>query len=509
MSSSFELDTTPSKRPRMQQSLSTPSLQDRVNDLLSQSSTPDLIVQQMQDLQASIQLLKDDQISMQAQSTRMMEENKKLMTDHSQQLVVDMQSLMNDCRKQFDSQQQALRDLSQSSNYMGQDLRRLHQHQQKNSAEVGANVRLTETISSNVQQLIRDQHQQSSIVHDTRSRQDLLDSATRQHDHITSSAVKSLQDQLLEAKRLYESLQLQLNSASSTSTSAEVPASSYVTGSTPIRQPSFAQADPQGRENVFHDNPRRNSTSVHGPVRRPPKFDADRYGRYKEEIALWADAHSHADPHVLISEMALSAGDTFRIVMMNYIANTKSDPRSRSFDSLFAHLDKEYLRDASERSTQKLQQFQNFVRKPHETINSFWIRFSKLAAEAEANGLTMSSSMLFLRALQAMALSPDQKNTVLAALHGSSDSQSHVELRNITLRLFNTPLKSTDVYQLDEHEDTFIAKGKGNRPGQEKNAVQTASRTFNFPNGNGKKFIVFKIHWEKWIQRHWETINLS
>ena len=143
---------------------------------------------------------------------------------------------------------------------------------------------------------------------------------------------------------------------------------------------------------------------------------------------------------------------------------------------------------------QKLQQFQTFVRKPREAINSFWIRSTKLSAEAESNGLTMSSSMLFLRALQAMSLTPDQKNTALAALHGEMDSHSPLELRNVSLRLFSTPLKTTEVYQLDDHEETFVLKGKGqNRPGQERNAVQTASRAFNSPNVSGKSSTYPKI----------------
>ena len=90
-----------------------------------------------------------------------------------------------------------------------------------------------------------------------------------------------------------------------------------------------------------------------------------------------------------------------------------------------------------------LQKFQTSARKPHGSINSVWIRFAKLPCEAEPNGLSMSGAVHFRRPIPALSLNPDQENTALAAIHGASDSHSLLEMRNITLRIFDAPLKYT------------------------------------------------------------------
>ena len=498
---------TPSKRPRLRHSLSTPSLSERVSDLMSETS-PLLPGPTLGEISADLHQLKHDQMAMQAQSVDLVGEVRAALRNQAASVTDSMQTMMAECQKQFRdylselaSQQSTLSDITHSTNYMGQDLRMLHHRQKITASTAASNARKTEVIDDNIQQIIQDQRIASTEVHNTRPRQDHLDTAARHSDRATSTAVSGLQRQLVEAQQVCDSLRRQISlipANAPVQTTAPI-ISALDSKSVPLAlDEALPQAQFSCRESISpeRDSPhtnqcRRNSMSVHAPIRRPPKFDVDRYGRYKEEIALWEDAHAHAAPHSLISEMALSDEDTFRIVMMNYISSTKVDPVSRPFESLFLHLDKEYSRDASERSMQKLQQFQTFVRKAHESVNSFWIRFSKLPAEAESNGLTMSSSMLFLRALQALSLTPEQKNTVLAATHGAIDPHNPVELRNVTQRLFNTPLKSTDVFQLGDQleDDTFILKGKGkgtNRPGRERNAVQTASRTFNFPNVSGK-----------------------
>ena len=45
----------------------------------------------------------------------------------------------------------------------------------------------------------------------------------------------------------------------------------------------------------------RNSTTAHGPIRRNPEFDLDRYRRYKDEISLWAEARGHSSASALVS----------------------------------------------------------------------------------------------------------------------------------------------------------------------------------------------------------------
>ena len=257
---------------------------------------------------------------------------------------------------------------------MGGDFRRLHHQQQKTAGDAVITARRSDVVEGNVQRITQDRHQTSSALHGTRSRQDLLGDAARRSDQNTSSAAHSRQTKLRDATKMYESSQqhlASLNTSPVVSTTTLTPAPSAE--SVPTAQSQFRQSVTHGGDSPLSNQPRRDSTGAHDPIRRPPKFDGDRYGRYKEEIALWADAHPHAYPHALTSELALSDEGACRIVMMNCILTTKSGPKSRSFESLFFNLGEEYLRDASERPMRKLQQHQAFFRGPREAINSLWI----------------------------------------------------------------------------------------------------------------------------------------
>ena len=106
-----------------------------------------------------------------------------------------------------------------------------------------------------------------------------------------------------------------------------------------------------------------NVTTVHAATRKPPKFAVERYGGWEDEIELWREAHQHVDESALISEIALSAEDMFRTIMLRFAKSTRGNHSQRSFKLLFETLDKEFFRDSHERSMIKMNAFQIFVRK--------------------------------------------------------------------------------------------------------------------------------------------------
>ena len=86
----LDISRTPSKRPRIRHPLSTPSMQGRVIDRLSPSSSPNTVAQHLTDLKGNniLLLLNFGQDATQAHFATMKEDNRTAAHSHSQQLVL-------------------------------------------------------------------------------------------------------------------------------------------------------------------------------------------------------------------------------------------------------------------------------------------------------------------------------------------------------------------------------------------------------------------------------------
>ena len=213
------------------------------------------------------------------------------------------------------------------------------------------------------------------------------------------------------------------------------------TGSVPMSRPIVPMPNVIEGQSTSHQ-----VTTVHAATKKPPKFSIERYTAWKDEIELWRETRRHVGECALISEIALSAEDVFRTVMLRYVKNTRGETALRNFKSLFKVLDTGFLRDSHERSMIKMHLFQSFVRRSNETIVSFWIRSGEMIADLEACGISFDPSIVYLRAYQALQLTENQRYAVIAAMSSSANSHCPTTLRVITNRLLNTPLKADDTY---------------------------------------------------------------
>ena len=235
--------------------------------------------------------------------------------------------------------------------------------------------------------------------------------------------------------------------------------------------------------------------SVHAPIRKPPKFDIERYVSYKEELELWRDSHSHVTEPMLIAEIALQSEVPLRTILLSFMKRTREQKNNRCFRELYILLDQEFLRDSNERALAKMHRFQQFKRLSSEDIFRFWIRFNKLVSDLDAGGMMLNDELIYLRALQALDLSSSERLSILGAMSHYEGKNMTSHLRTVTQKLLARPLKFEDIHvqygdsdeQYFEEESSLVAQAKRiNRPGYEAAAVKGAQRQMNFPNSNDK-----------------------
>ena len=233
-------------------------------------------------------------------------------------------------------------------------------------------------------------------------------------------------------------------------------------------------------------------TAIQAAIRPPPKFSVESYPRWKEELDFWKEAHGGHQESALISEVALSANEPLRTLVVKFLRTTKTQPTLRTFVSLIQLLDKEFQRDSSERAVAKMHLFNNFQKTSMEGIREFWIRFQKMVDDLSYCGLPLSDDMVYVRALSALSLTESQRMAVLAATSQSSTPFSPKVLKEVSVRLLHQAGKpkeemvcqaETDINDSYEEMDTWVAKGKGrNRPGMERAAIKGTSKSANYPN---------------------------
>ena len=229
--------------------------------------------------------------------------------------------------------------------------------------------------------------------------------------------------------------------------------------------------------------------TVNPNIRAPPRFNADHYQRWKEELSFWREIHAFASDNTLIAEMALSSTDILRTILVLFLRETREKKGDRTFEKLFAVLDKEFQKDSTERALNRMTAFNQFQRTGSENIRSFWIRFQKMLGDARICGLEITEKMSYVRALQAMNLTETQRMSILAAMGLFPDKFDLSTLKDVSTRLLMAAFKIEDVSdtliaEVEENDhETYLAAGKGrNRPGLEKSAVKITSQGVNFPN---------------------------
>ena len=127
----------------------------------------------------------------------------------------------------------------------------------------------------------------------------------------------------------------------------------------PLKTDSFIA--PELRASPFSPDTRQQATtiSLYSPIRKPPKFDVDRFSSYKEELDSWKDSHPHVSESTLIAEIALQSEIPLRTIMLQFMRETKTNKEGRCFSKLIEVLNVEFQRDSHERALLKMQKSSN------------------------------------------------------------------------------------------------------------------------------------------------------
>ena len=244
--------------------------------------------------------------------------------------------------------------------------------------------------------------------------------------------------------------------------------------------------------------------AINASVRAAPKFSADHYHRWKDEVMFWKEIHPYSTEDALLAELALGSEGVLRTIMVAFLKDTRGQLQQRTLGRLFLILDSSFKREASEQAIQRMGKFNKFKKEGQEDIKAFWIRYQKMIGDIKSCGLTITPEMEFVRAISALSLSDHHRMSVLAAMSNHPNPHCPETLKTITRRLFQGDVDEGEILlqqpngetwvegEEEWEETTFTANTKGktrNRPGLEKAALSNTRRLMNFPNtekGKGK-----------------------
>ena len=227
------------------------------------------------------------------------------------------------------------------------------------------------------------------------------------------------------------------------------------------------------------------------PIKTPPVFNGTNYENWKGGISFWEDIHGRIGDAQLVAELALSPHKIYRPIIMRFMKETKEGIKKRPFVELLSRMDADFLMGDGDRSMGKLNKFQNFKRRPNESIRCYWIRFGALVDRPDRHGLVLSPAMKFLKSLHAMVLNDRQRMTLLAGLSNNNQQNGPLALKVLSARLLIGVGKTEETYlhEVDSNENILMLKGgkNGNRPGAEASAIEGTLNQHGMNNkANGK-----------------------
>ena len=100
--------------------------------------------------------------------------------------------------------------------------------------------------------------------------------------------------------------------------------------------------------------------TVNHTVKSHPKFTHVNYHRWRGEVSFWREIHAFAGDKTLISDLACGIHDLSRSIQVSFLRDTRSNVEDRTFNKLFAILDKEFQKDSSRRAMRRMSSFRNF-----------------------------------------------------------------------------------------------------------------------------------------------------
>ena len=100
-------------------------------------------------------------------------------------------------------------------------------------------------------------------------------------------------------------------------------------------------------------------------------------------------------------------------------------------------MDGKFRRPNEERVLMRVEQWNEMKRKPAEGFKSFWIRMERIHAHLMDLGIIWPQKVAFQKAFSALSMTREQQTLTRAALEMSEDHDSLLELKRVTVKLFD------------------------------------------------------------------------
>ena len=245
------------------------------------------------------------------------------------------------------------------------------------------------------------------------------------------------------------------------------------------------------------------SMVVYAQISDPPMFDESRYEDWKRAVQWWQEINAGVDQNRMLATLGMRAKGSLKIVLQEYFGRTKLDKEGRSIDSFVILMGEKFRRPVEELVLTRVEQWSEMKRKGSEGFKAYWVRLERLQNKLSDLGIIWPRKVAFQKAFTSLCMAKEQQTLTRAALEMSPQKDSIMELKRITVKLFDN--NSQDVEEVchlgensdDDDQEEFTewelhaarAKTSKNRGGSVQKSIKNTQSLYggkSAPKGSGK-----------------------
>ena len=240
------------------------------------------------------------------------------------------------------------------------------------------------------------------------------------------------------------------------------------------------------------------STVVYSQISDPPSFDENRYEDWKKAIQWWQEINAGTDQNRLLATLGMRAKGSLEIVLQEYLDRTKMVKPTRSIDSFVLLMDEKFRRPTEELVLLRVEQWNEMKRKSAEGFKAYWIRLERLHHKLTDLGIVWPEKVAFRKAFTSLCMSREHQTLTRAALEMSPQKDSILELKRLTVKLFDNQRQDVgevclneDVSEAEDDEECIEwglqaarAKSSKNRGGDLQKSITSTQNLYGMKGGS-------------------------
>ena len=179
------------------------------------------------------------------------------------------------------------------------------------------------------------------------------------------------------------------------------------------------------------------STVVYAQISDAPSFDESRYEDWEKAIQRWQEINAGTDQNRSLATLGMRAKGSLKLVLREYFDRTKTVRHTRSIEEFVSLMDEKFRRPTEELIVLRVEQWNDMKRKTDEGFKSYWLRLERFRHKLADLGIAWPERVAFQKAFTSLNMSREQQILVRAALEMSSQRDSLLELKRITVKLYD------------------------------------------------------------------------